>query len=196
MNAWTMYATLHWVIFLCCLLTSLSSPALSRTVTTLSLVRPTAQRRRAPPAGQYRGDLRRQPAPRLPDMAAHCRLREIAQHHAPLRRRHPNLPLPTHRPAQYCSSLTPLIFTPTTDWVATPGSKFCFAISAKRPETKASPADVPQWDLGRESLFMAYYFRSGSLHSYGSPALYRYPNLLVVFVLCPLSLFFLSLCVG
>ncbi|ELR23552.1 Fbox domain containing protein [Acanthamoeba castellanii str. Neff] len=57
--------------------------------------------------------------------------------------------------------------------VGTPSSKFCFAISAKRPETKASPADVPQWDLGRESLFMAYYFRSGSLHSYGSPALYR-----------------------
>jgi hypothetical protein len=49
---------------------------------------------------------------------------------------------------------------------------------------------VPQWDLGRESLFMAYYFRSGSLHSYGSPALYRYPNLPVVFVLCPLSLSF------
>lgn len=37
---------------------------------------------------------------------------------------------------------------------------------------------------------MAYYFRSGSLHSYGSPALYRYPSLPVVFVLCPLSLSF------
>ncbi len=98
-------------------------------------------------------------------------------------------------PPSTAPPITPLIFTPTTDRVATPGSKFCFAISAKRPETKASPADVPQWDLGRESLFMAYYFRSGSLHSYGSPALYRYPNLPVVFVLYPLSLFFFFLCV-
>lgn len=58
----------------------------------------------------------------------------------------------------------------------TTASKFCFAISIHRPEpgSGSSASDVPQWDLTRDSLFVAYYFRSGSLHSYGSPALYRY----------------------